>query len=99
MASRGCLGVRGLTLLRQYGQRVIHLVGPGGAGKTTAGAALADRLDVPFVDLDAEFAARFGDVSSYIDTHGYDAYAAENVRLYSALSSVREPFRVVALSS
>lgn len=78
---------------------MIHLVGPGGAGKTTTGAALADQLDIPFVDLDAEFTARFGDVSAYLDTHGYDAYTAENVRLYSALSSVREPFRVVALSS
>jgi shikimate kinase len=55
---------------------VIHLVGPGGAGKTTTGAALVDQLDIPFVDLDAEFAARFGDVSAYLDTHGYDAYAA-----------------------
>ena len=34
---------------------MIHLVGPGGAGKTTIGAALADRLAVPFRDLDAEF--------------------------------------------
>jgi shikimate kinase len=78
---------------------MIHLVGPGGAGKTTIGAVLADQLDIPFVDLDAEFTVRFGDVSAYLDTQGYDAYAAENVRLFSALSSVREPFRVVALSS
>ena len=78
---------------------MIHLIGPGGAGKTTAGAALADRLDLPFVDLDAEFAASRGDVSAYVDTHGYDAYAAQNVSVYSALTSVAEPFRVVALSS
>jgi shikimate kinase len=78
---------------------VIHLIGPGGAGKTTTGAALADRLDTPFVDLDAEFAASLGDVSAYLDTYGYDAYAAQNVSLYSALRGVAEPFRVVALSS
>jgi shikimate kinase len=78
---------------------MIHLIGPGGAGKTTTGAALADRLHVSFVDLDAEFAARHGDVSAYLDTHDYDAYAAENVSLYSALTSVPEPLRVVALSS
>lgn len=78
---------------------MIHLVGPGGAGKTTTGAALAAQLDIPFIDLDAEFRARFGNVSTYLDTHGYDAYAAENVGLYSALSSAPEPFRVVALSS
>ena len=87
------------TLDLTYNLPVIHLIGPGGAGKTTTGAALADRLDVPFVDLDAEFAARRGDVSAYLDAHGYDAYAAENVRLYAALASVPEPFRVIALSS
>jgi shikimate kinase len=78
---------------------VIHLIGPGGAGKTTTGAALADRLGVPFVDLDAEFAASRGDVSAYLDTHGYDAYSAQNVSLYSDLTNVTEPLRVVALSS
>ena len=78
---------------------MIHLIGPGGAGKTTTGAALADRLGVPFVDLDTEFAASHGDVSAYLDTHGYDSYAALNVGLYSALTSAAEPFRVVAMSS
>jgi shikimate kinase len=78
---------------------MIHLIGPGGAGKSKTGAALADRLGLPFVDLDAEFAARCGGVSAYLDAHGYDAYAAQNVSLYSALTSVAEPLRVVALSS
>jgi shikimate kinase len=78
---------------------VIYLIGPGGAGKTTTGAALADRLDIPFVDLDAEFATRLGDISVYLDTYGYDAYAAQNVSVDRALTSVAEPFRVVALSS
>jgi shikimate kinase len=78
---------------------MIQLVGPGGAGKTTAGAALAARLGVPFVDLDAEFAQSSGDISVYLDTHGYDAYAQRNMSLYSAL--VGQPGRpdVVALSS
>jgi shikimate kinase len=78
---------------------MIRLVGPGGAGKTTAGAALAQRLRVPFVDVDAEFAATCGDISAYLETHGYHAYAGRNVALHSAL--VGEPWRsaVVALSS
>src|SRR5207237_317566 len=38
----------------------IRLIGPGGAGKTTVGAALAERLAIPFLDLDAEFTARHG---------------------------------------
>lgn len=52
---------------------MIQLVGPGGAGKTTVGAALAERLCVRFVDLDAEFAARHGNISTYLDAHGYEA--------------------------
>lgn len=78
---------------------MIQLVGPGGAGKTTAGAALAERLGVSFVDLDVEFAAGNGDISAYIDTHGYEAYAARNVTLYSALTGERGRLHVVALSS
>ena len=79
---------------------MIHLVGPGGAGKSTAGAALAERLGVSFADLDAEFAARSGDISVYLATHGYDGYANRNVNLYSALVAERgRPDVVVALSS
>ncbi len=37
---------------------MIQLIGPGGAGKSTIGAALADRLGVPFVDLDAAIARK-----------------------------------------
>lgn len=33
--------------------RRIHLVGNTGAGKSTLGARLAERLQVPFVELDA----------------------------------------------
>ena len=78
---------------------MIQLVGPGGAGKTTIGAALAERLGVRFVDLDAEFAARHGDISAYLDAHGYETYAEQNVGLY--LDVVGGPVRidVVALSS
>jgi shikimate kinase len=78
---------------------VIHLIGPGGAGKTTTGAALADRLHIPFVDLDARFAESLGSVSAYLDTHGYAAYSAANVSLYSALAGAPEPLRIIALSS
>ena len=53
---------------------------------------------MPFVDLDAEFAARLGDISAYLNTYGYAAYASQNVSLYRALTTVAEPLRVVALS-
>ena len=77
---------------------MIRLVGPGGAGKTTVGAALAERLDVPFLDLDAVFTARHGDISAYLALHGYDAYAQRNVSLYSDLAREPEP-AVISLSS
>ncbi len=56
---------------------MIRLTGPGGAGKSTIGALLAERLGVVFVDLDRQFASRVGDISEYIDRHGYDAYTRE----------------------
>jgi shikimate kinase len=37
---------------------VIRLIGPGGAGKSTISALLAERLGVHFVDLDRHFADR-----------------------------------------
>jgi len=78
---------------------VIQLVGPGGAGKTTIGAALAERLGVRFVDLDAEFAARYGNISAYLDAHGYAAYAEQNVGVYLDLVGGHVRVDIVALSS
>ena len=78
---------------------MIRLIGPGGAGKSTIGALLAERLEVFFVDLDRHVVSRVGDISEYIDRHGYDAYARENIEAYCSL--FREAVRpgVVALSS
>ena len=79
--------------------RLIRLVGPGGAGKTTTGAALARRLGIGFVDLDWQFATKHGDISEYLDVHGYEAYATQSVRIYSdVIGTVAEPV-VLALSS
>ena len=78
---------------------MIRLIGPGGAGKSTIGALLAERLDVPFVDLDRHSADRVGDISEYIDRHGYDAYARENVEAYCSLSRGGVRSDVIALSS
>ncbi len=78
---------------------MIQLVGPGGAGKSTAGALLAQRLGATFLDLDQEFITKFGDISAFLDAHGYDAYAEWNVSLYSELVTEVEPLAVLALSS
>lgn len=79
---------------------MIRLIGPGGAGKSSTGALLAERLGVPFIDLDVRFAATVGDISKYIDSHGYDAYAARNVHVYADLiRGVASREWVLALSS
>jgi shikimate kinase len=64
---------------------MIQLIGPGGAGKSTVGAALALRLGWPFHDLDREFERRRADIDTFIRAHGYAAYARENVAVYVEL--------------
>ena len=78
---------------------MIRLIGPGGAGKSTTGALLAERLDLAFVDLDRHLADRVGDIGDYINAHGYGTYARENVETYSSLVRAEKPPDVVALSS
>lgn len=79
---------------------MIRLIGPGGAGKSSTGAPLAERLGVRFVDLDERFAATVGDISRYIESHGYDDYAARNVHLYAdGIRGAASQACVLALSS
>lgn len=77
---------------------MIQLIGPGGAGKSTVGAALAARLRCPFRDLDREFERRRAGIDACIDAHGYEAYARANVRVYLELAP-HLPGSVLALSS
>ena len=78
---------------------MIQLIGPGAAGKSTVGAALASRLQLSFLDLDMRFRERAGDISQYLDRHGYEAYARENVETYRSCLAVAECCGVMALSS
>jgi shikimate kinase len=77
---------------------MIQLVGPGGAGKSTVGAALAALLDCPFHDLDREFERRRADIDAFIGAHGHHAYARENVAVYLELAP-HTSGAVLALSS
>jgi len=77
----------------------VTLIGPGGAGKSTVGRLLAERLRMPFVDLDQRFADRAGDISEYINRFGYGAYARENVEIYNAVLHQGNGTFVAALSS
>jgi shikimate kinase len=79
--------------------KAIRLVGPGGAGKSTIGALLAERLEVVFLDLDRQLAGRVGDLSEFIGQHGYDVYARENIETYCSLFCRGIQPGVIALSS
>lgn len=78
---------------------MIRLIGPGGAGKSTIGAALARCLEMSFVDLDVELMRRHGDISELIDGEGYETYARANVETYALLLGELDGRSVVALSS
>lgn len=78
---------------------MIHLIGPGGAGKSTVGALLAQRLGLAFIDLDRAFMAGAGDISQYLHSNGYSAYAKRNIEVYFAVTAAMGPAGVLALSS
>jgi len=76
---------------------VIHLIGPGGAGKSTAAPYVAALLDGSVLDLDRVFEVAHGDIDRFIRVHGYAAYAAANVEIYLERGS--RSSAVAALSS
>jgi len=77
---------------------LIWLIGPGGAGKSTTGPLVADRLRLPFHDLDVRFFQRYGGIDEFIATHAYEGYARANVE--ACLSLLENGCAaVVALSS
>ncbi len=58
-----------------FGGRAIVLVGLMGAGKTTVGRRLAQRLELPFVDADAEVEAAAGlTIPEIFEAHGEPAF-------------------------
>ncbi len=77
----------------------VHLIGPGGAGKTTVGPLLAQRLAWRFVDLDQVFIAQQGDVAAFMARHGYAGYAARNIETYEQLRAAATAPTVLAMSS
>ncbi|MGJ7609915.1 MULTISPECIES: shikimate kinase [unclassified Variovorax] len=78
---------------------IVHLVGPGGAGKSSAGPLLAQRLGWQFVDLDERFMSREGSIGASIEASGYRGYAKRNVAVYRAVRHSLAVPSVLALSS
>ncbi len=77
----------------------IFIIGPGGVGKSTCGAILANLLGYNFLDLDKEFCKRVENVGKYINNNGYKKYCLENSKLfYEILSQHSENF-IFSLSS
>lgn len=64
-----------------YSASTVALVGFMGAGKTTVGIRLAERLDRPFVDLDALFVEQFGAIEDWFDAHGEPSFREREAQL------------------
>ncbi|WP_346778829.1 shikimate kinase [Burkholderia sp. Ac-20344] len=77
----------------------VHLIGPGGAGKTTVGAIVAARLNWRFADVDQCFLAAHGNIADFIRDRGYVEYATQNVRLYEQLRQRMSAPTIWAMSS
>lgn len=80
-------------------KNVLHLAGPGGAGKTSVGKLLGKLLAWEFIDLDESFISSAGDISAFIETKGYRAYAQRNLAIYESIVSIGNAPVVLALSS
>lgn len=77
----------------------IFLIGPGGVGKSTLGAELCRQTDWPLVDLDHRFCDRVGIIGPFIESHGYAAYRAANLKLaIDIVESLTRPTVVVTAS-
>jgi shikimate kinase len=77
----------------------IFIIGPGGVGKTTSGRVLSQKLHYQYIDLDEEFCNRNGDITEYIQIHGYSQYCLRNSDIfYRLLKTVSENI-VFVLSS
>jgi shikimate kinase len=78
---------------------ILHLIGPGGSGKTSVGPLLGALLNWQFLDLDAEFMRSEGDIAQCIGTRGYEGYARRNLSVYLGLRQTANMPSVIALSS
>lgn len=54
--------------------RNIYLIGPRACGKTTIGKELAQALGRSFVDTDALFVKKHGEIAAFVDAHGWEAF-------------------------
>ena len=77
----------------------IFIIGPGGVGKTTCGAILANLLGYSFIDLDKEFNKRVANTGNFINTHGHEKYCLMNSKLFYKILSQHLQNFVFSLSA
>ncbi len=78
----------------------LFLIGPGGVGKSTVGALLAQALGYRLIDLDSQFCEQILNIREYIQRDGYESYVRENAALCARLLAENpDEKRVVVLSS
>ena len=75
-------------------RRSLVIAGPPGAGKTTVGARVADRLGRRFVDVDAELVRRHGPIVDQFRADGEAAFRQRERAQIVALAGVAEPLVV-----
>lgn len=79
------------AVLERLAGRPIVLVGMMGAGKTTVGRRLANRLGLPFTDSDAEIEAAAGmSIPDIFAAHGEDEFRAGEARVIARLLRERQ---------
>ena len=61
--------------------RAVAIVGMRGAGKTSLGRALAERLGSRFVDTDYVFVAAHGPIAPFVAANGWPAFRAAEARI------------------
>ena len=77
----------------------LFLLGPGGVGKSTLGAAMARQSGWPLLDLDLQFCDRIQDITDFIAANGYPAYRAANLAMAKTLvAGITRPTIVVTPS-
>ena len=83
--------------LGRGGSEKVALVGLRGAGKSTIGAALSERMAATFVELDAEVEAEAGmSLGEIFELHGEDAYRALERQVLERVLSKTGPVVIAA---
>lgn len=77
----------------------VYIIGPGGAGKTTSGSILSEKIKFKCIDVDHEFMLRIGNIDTFIENNGYEKYCQSNVSLFKELHEMTIEKAVMILSS